>query len=419
MISQTILSKPFATTAGIKFGNYLSKEIDAIKTAGLYKAERIITGKQGPEIVVTSSDEPVLLFCSNNYLGFCDSPELIQTAKDTLDKFGYGMSSVRFICGTQTQHKELEHLLAEFHGTEDAILFSSCFDANAAIFEALLGPEDLVLSDQLNHASIIDGLRLCKAKKKVYKHNDMADLERLLEEFGGQYRHIMIATDSTFSMDGDVADLKTICDLADKFGALTFIDESHSCGVIGATGRGGPEHCGVEGRIDIINSTMGKAMGGASGGYTAATAEIVEMLRQRGRPYLFSNTLAPAIVGASIASFSMLMKDPSPVKQLHANAIQFRDSMTDAGFDLRGDPTHPIAPVMLYDDILAGEMAKRLLSRSLYVTAFSFPVVPKGEARIRVQLSARHTPEMIDRAVTAFTEIKKEMEAEGFTFPKK
>lgn len=387
---------------------HLQKELDSIQQAGTFKNERVITTAQSNSIGVSTTSKPVLNFCANNYLGLANNPELIAAAKATLDSHGFGMSSVRFICGTQDVHKELEARIAKFHGTEDAIVFPSCFDANAGFFEALFGPEDAVISDALNHASIIDGIRLCKSKRFRYAHMDMKDLEaKLIEAKDARFR--VIVTDGVFSMDGHIAPLKEICDLADKYNAYVFIDECHATGFFGKTGRGTAEYCGVEGRIDFINSTLGRALGGATGGYTAASKEVVALLRQRARPYLFSNALAPNVAGASIACFDMLSKSTALRDKLEANTTRFREKMMAAGFDLGGSTDHPIIPIMLGDAKLAGEFAEEMLKRGIYVIGFSFPVVPKGAARIRTQISAAHSTEDIDRAVEAFIEVKKKL----------
>eukprot|EP01029_Cantina_marsupialis_P008703 TRINITY_DN2048_c0_g1_i2.p1 TRINITY_DN2048_c0_g1~~TRINITY_DN2048_c0_g1_i2.p1 ORF type:complete len:433 (+),score=148.98 TRINITY_DN2048_c0_g1_i2:64-1299(+) len=384
----------------------VTDHIEGFKKEGVYKSERIITSHQGAEIMVEGTEEPVLNFCANNYLGLSDNPELRERAKQTLETHGFGLSSVRFICGTQDIHKELEAKISKFHGTEDAILYASCFDANAGIFEALLTKDDCVISDALNHASIIDGIRLCKAKRCRFNHMDMKHLEEILKE-NQDSRLRMIVTDGVFSMDGDVAPMKEICDLADKYNAVVFMDESHSTGFFGATGRGTDEHCGVQGRVDIINSTMGKALGGATGGYTTASKEVVELLRQKSRPYLFSNSLCPSVVGASISVFDRLMKSSELVEKLHENTVRFRTRMEEAGFKVLGDPNHPIAPVYLKDARLAAEMSSEMLKMGIYVIGFSFPVVPREQARIRVQLSAAHSIEQVDRCVDAFIEVGK------------
>ncbi|MEM0999822.1 MAG: glycine C-acetyltransferase [Bacteroidota bacterium] len=386
----------------------LQKELADIREAGLYKEERIIVGPQGAEIRV-STGESVLNFCANNYLGLSSHPEVIQAAKHTIDEHGFGMSSVRFICGTQDIHRELEKKVSEFLHTDDTILYAAAFDANGGVFEPLLTKEDAIISDQLNHASIIDGVRLCKAMRFRYLHNDMADLEKQLQaadEAGA--RHKIIVTDGVFSMDGTIAQLDKICDLADKYNALTMVDECHATGFVGKTGRGTIEHCDVLGRVDIITGTLGKALGGASGGFTAARQEIVDLLRQRSRPYLFSNTLAPAIVGASIAVFDLLSGSTELRDKLEWNTHYFREKMTAAGFDIKPGE-HAIVPIMLYDAPLAQKMADALLDRGIYVIGFFYPVVPKGQARIRVQLSAAHDQEHLDRAIAAFTEVGREL----------
>ena len=388
------------------FKEALQQEIEEIKEAGLYKEERIITTPQGAEIDTTATPD-VLNFCANNYLGLSSHPSLLAASHDTLDSHGFGLSSVRFICGTQDIHKELERKTADFLGMEDCILYAAAFDANGGLFEPLLGPEDAIISDALNHASIIDGIRLCKAQRYRYQHNDMADLEAQLQAASGARRKL-IATDGSFSMDGTIAQLDKICDLADKYGALVMVDECHSTGFIGKTGRGVHEYRDVMGRVDIITGTYGKALGGASGGFTAARREIVEMLRQRSRPYLFSNTLAPAIVGASIRALDMLSASTELRDKLTENTKYFREKMTAAGFDiLPGD--HPIVPVMLYDAPLAQQYAARLLEEGIYVIGFFYPVVPKGKARIRVQLSAGHEREHLDRAIAAFEKVGREL----------
>src|SRR6056297_462029 len=368
----------------------LQAELDQIKKDGLYKEERVITTPQGAVIKTTQGAE-VINFCANNYLGLSSHPRVIEAAKNTIDEYGYGMSSVRFICGTQTIHKELEAKISEFLGTEDTILYAAAFDANGGVFEPLLGKEDAIISDQLNHASIIDGVRLCKAQRFVYKHNDMDDLEEKLKE-AANARTKIIATDGVFSMDGTIAQLDKICDLADKYDALVMSDECHSTGFVGKTGRGVHEYRDVMGRIDIITGTLGKALGGASGGFTAAHKEIVDMLRQRSRPYLFSNTLAPAITGASIEVLDLLSETTELRDRLEDNTTYFREKMTGAGFDIKPG-THPIVPVMLYDAKLAQDFAEKLLSKGIYVIGFYYPVVPKGEAHIRVQQSAVHENE--------------------------
>ena len=385
----------------------LADEIEEIKENGLYKEERVIDTPQGASIHTTQNLE-VLNFCANNYLGLSSHPEVIKAAKETIDSHGFGMSSVRFICGTQDIHKQLERKTAEFVGKEDAILYAAAFDANGGLFEPLLGKEDAIISDELNHASIIDGIRLCKAQRFRYKNNNMADLEEQLKEAQGARRK-MIATDGVFSMDGVIAKLDEICDLAEKYDAMVMVDDCHATGFMGENGRGTHEYRGVMDRVDIITSTYGKALGGASGGFTAARKEIVDILRQRSRPYLFSNTLAPAIVGASIKVLDILSKTSDLRNKLKENTRYFREKMESSGFDLiEGD--HPIVPIMLYDAKLAQKFAARLLEEGIYVTGFFYPVVPKGQSRIRVQLSAAHEKEHIDKAVSAFTKIGRELE---------
>jgi glycine C-acetyltransferase len=388
------------------FLSHIASELEGLKTAGLYKSERVITSTQSGRIEVAGG-EKVLNFCANNYLGLADNAELREAAKAAIDRYGYGMASVRFICGTQEEHKELEATISKFLGMEDTILYSSCFDANAGLFETLLSEEDAIISDALNHASIIDGVRLSKARRYRYANNDMADLEAKLKE-AADARFRLIATDGVFSMDGIVANLKGVCDLAEKYGAMVMVDDSHAVGFVGKHGRGSPEHRGVEGRIDIITGTLGKALGGASGGYTCGKREVVDWLRQRSRPYLFSNTLAPAIAGASIKVFDIIEKGDALRERLYANAARFREKMTKLGFKLAG-ADHPIIPVMLGDAALAQEMAARLLRQGIYVIGFSFPVVPKGQARIRTQMSAAHSAEDVDRAVEAFGTIGREL----------
>ena len=384
------------------------QELDAIREAGTWRTERIITTPQRSSIATTEKPKVVNL-CANNYLGLSDHPALIEAAKASYDRWGFGLSSVRFICGTQEIHKELEGRIARFLGMEDAILYSSCFDANGGLFETLLGPEDAIISDELNHASIIDGVRLCKAKRYRYKNNDMADLRRQLEDARAcGCKKIMIATDGVFSMDGYIANLRAICDLADEFDALTMVDDSHAVGFMGAHGRGTPEFCGVEGRIDILTGTFGKALGGASGGYTAAHREIVELLRQRSRPYLFSNTVAPAICAATLKTLDLLETSTELRDRVHENARYFRSEMEKLGFDLLPGE-HPIVPVMLYDPRVAQEFSRRMLDRGVYVVGFCYPVVPKGRDRIRTQISAGHTREDLDFAVRCFGEVKREM----------
>jgi len=386
----------------------ICQELEAIRQAGTWREERIITTPQRSRIDTTKADG-VVNMCANNYLGLSARPELIEAAKASYDKWGFGLSSVRFICGTQEIHKELEGRIAKFSGMDDAILYSSCFDANGGLFETLLGEEDAVISDELNHASIIDGIRLCKAKRYRYKNNDMADLCRCLEEArAAGCKKLLIATDGVFSMDGYIADLKSICELAEEFDALTMVDDSHSVGFMGDHGRGTAEFCGVMGRVDIVTGTFGKALGGASGGYTAARQPIVDLLRQRSRPYLFSNTLAPAICAASIRTIDLLEESTALRDQVHENARYFRAGMEKLGFDLLPGE-HPIVPVMLYDPKIAHEFARRMLEKGVYVVAFCYPVVPKGKDRIRTQISAGHTREDLDFAIRCFGEVKQEM----------
>ena len=389
-----------------KFIHHLEQEINALKSAGLYKAERIITSLQSGEIEVSTGDK-VLNFCANNYLGLADHPELIRAAKAALDRYGYGMASVRFICGTQEEHKALEEKIADFLGMEDVILYSSCFDANAGLFETLLSEEDAVISDALNHASIIDGVRLSKARRYRYANNDMDDLEAKLQE-AADVRFRLIATDGVFSMDGIIANLQGVCDLAKTYDAMVMVDDSHAVGFVGEHGRGTVEHCGVEGRVDIITGTLGKALGGASGGYTAGSRRIVEWLRQRSRPYLFSNTLAPVIAAASIKAFELIESGGSLRRKLKNNSDQFRAGMSKAGFDLVSGE-HPIIPVMLGDAKVAQQMAGMMLQEGIYVIGFSFPVVPEGQARIRVQMSAAHSQSDIDRVIEAFATVGKKL----------
>jgi glycine C-acetyltransferase len=379
----------------------LQTEVDEIRAAGLWKDERFIESPQAARVAVGGRE--VLNFCANNYLGLANDPRLIRAAQEGLARWGFGMASVRFICGTQSIHKQLEGAIARFVGTEDAILYTSCFDANGGLFETLLGETDVVISDALNHASIIDGIRLCRAQRQRYDHMDMASLERILTATRDA-RTRLIATDGVFSMDGDVAPLGRICDLADRYGALVMVDDSHATGFFGPTGRGTPEHCGVAGRVDIVTSTLGKALGGASGGFTASRREVVTLLRQRSRPYLFSNSLPPALVCAGLACLELLSQTSAHRDRLAANTRWFRRVMAEAGFAIRpGD--HPIVPIMLGDAKLAHQMAADLLERGIYVVGFSYPVVPKGEARIRVQISAAHEPAHIEQAVAAFVQV--------------
>lgn len=384
----------------------LQQELAEIEKAGLYKKERIITSPQGADIKVLGGQE-VINFCANNYLGLSSHPQVIEAAKQAMDAHGYGLSSVRFICGTQDLHKELEKKLSEFLGTEDTILYAAAFDANGGVFEPLFNEQDAIISDELNHASIIDGIRLCKAQRHRYKHDDMADLEEKLKATQ-ELRHRIIVTDGAFSMDGTIAQLDKICDLADQYNALVMIDESHCSGFMGKTGRGTHEHHNVMGRIDIITGTLGKALGGASGGFTAARKEIVDMLRQRSRPYLFSNTLAPSIAGASVAVLDMLSEATTLRDKLETNTLYFRQKMTEAGFDIKPG-VHPIVPVMLYDAKLSQQFAARMLEEGIYVIGFYYPVVPQGKARIRVQISAAHEPAHLDKAIAAFTKVGKEL----------
>ena len=389
-----------------KFQDFLKSEIQSIKDAGLYKTERLIATPQGAEIKLTTG-ETVLNFCANNYLGLSSHPKVIEGAKKGLDARGYGMSSVRFICGTQDIHKELEAKISQFFGTEDTILYAACFDANGGVFEPLFSQEDAIISDELNHASIIDGVRLCKAVRYRYKHANMEDLEEQLKVAQAQ-RFRIIVTDGVFSMDGDIARLKEICDLADKYNALVMVDDSHAAGFIGKTGRGSAEYNGVMDRIDIFTGTLGKALGGAMGGYTTGKKEIIEMLRQRSRPYLFSNSLSPAICGASIAVFDMLMESTELRDRVMENANYFRGKLKEAGFDIKPSES-AIAALMLYDAVLSQQFAAELQKENIYVTGFYYPVVPKGQARIQIQLSAAHTREQLDRAIAAFIKIGKKL----------
>ena len=389
-----------------KLKHYLSEELAQIEANGLMKRERIITTPQGPQVSVSTGEE-VVIMCANNYLGLSSHPEVIQASKDALDSHGFGMSSVRFICGTQDIHKELERKIAEFYGTEDTILYAAAFDANGGLFEPLFNEEDAIISDALNHASIIDGVRLCKAQRYRYNHSDMADLELQLQKAQAQ-RHRIVVTDGVFSMDGDIALMDQICALADKYDALVMTDECHSAGFIGKTGRGVPEHCGVMDRVDIITGTLGKALGGAMGGYTTGKKEIIEMLRQRSRPYLFSNSLAPAIVGASLKVFEILSKNTSLRDQLEQNTLYFKDKIVAAGFDIKpGDS--PIVPIMLYDAALSQTFANELLNEGVYAIGFFYPVVAKGQARIRTQVSAAHSKEDLDKAIAAFVKVGKKL----------
>ncbi|MCG6904407.1 MAG: glycine C-acetyltransferase [Rhodobacter sp.] len=392
--------------AADRFDDDLAGRLDGLRDDGLYKTERVITSPQSGAVELAGRGRAINL-CANNYLGLADHPRVVAAAHDALDRYGYGMASVRFICGTQEEHKALEARISAFLGTQDSILYSSCFDANTGLFETLLGPEDAIISDALNHASIIDGVRLCKAQRLRYANSDMADLERCLQQAGGA-RHRMIATDGIFSMDGYIAKLAEICDLADKYDAMVMVDDSHAVGFVGPTGRGTPEHCGVLDRVDIITGTLGKALGGASGGYTAASAQVVDWLRQRSRPYLFSNTLAPVIAAASLTVFDLLEDGGELRARLWDNAAYFRQRMSALGFELLpGD--HAIIPVMLRDPKLAQDMAARLNERGVFVTAFSFPVVPQGQDRIRTQMSAALTRDMLDTAIAAFGDVGREL----------
>jgi glycine C-acetyltransferase len=383
----------------------LRSQLDDIRARGLYKGERLLQGPQGSAIRV--ADREVINFCANNYLGLANHPAVVEAAHEGLRRYGYGLASVRFICGTQDLHKQLESAIARFLGKDDAILYTSCFDANGGLFETLLGEEDAILTDELNHASIIDGIRLCKATRIRYRHSDMSELERGLQEAASS-RLRLIATDGVFSMDGDMARLPEICDLAERYEAVVMVDDSHATGILGANGRGTPEQLGVLDRVDIITSTLGKALGGAAGGFTCARAEVVEFLRQRSRPYLFSNALPPMITMAALKAIELLAGGRELRDRLHANAKQLRAALENAGFSLKPGQ-HPILPVMLGDAALASKMADKLLERGIYVIGFSYPVVPQGQARIRIQLSAAHTPEQLERAAKAFAEVGKEL----------
>ena len=388
-----------------KIRQYLTSELAAIREAGLFKTERLIGSPQGAAIRVAQGE--VLNFCANNYLGLSGHPELVAAAKRGLDEWGYGLSSVRFICGTQEIHRELERKLAEFLGMDDSILYTSCFDANGGVFETLMKESDAIITDELNHASIIDGIRLSKARRHICRHMDMTDLERHLREAQAA-RFRLVVTDGVFSMDGDIAPLAEICDLAERYDALVMVDDSHATGFIGRTGRGTPEYRGVMGRVDIITSTLGKALGGASGGFTAARQEIVDMLRQRSRPYLFSNTLPPPITASALKAVEMISSATTLRDKLEGNTRHFREGITRAGFEVRAGQ-HPIVPIMLHEAKLAQEMAARLLEEGIYVIGFFFPIVPKGQARIRVQISAAHEPEHLDRAIAAFAKVGREL----------
>ena len=390
------------------FKQHINGQLESIRSAGTFKRERTIESPQRAHIQVADG-RSVLNMCANNYLGLADHPEVIQAAHEALERWGFGMASVRFICGTQGVHKELEARLTEFLKTEDTILYGSCFDANGGLFETLLGAEDAVISDELNHASIIDGVRLCKAQRYRYKNNDMADLEAKLKEArAANARYVLIATDGVFSMDGFIANLGAVCDLAEKYGALTMVDDSHAVGFMGKTGRGTHEHCGVMGRVDVITGTLGKALGGASGGYTSGRKEIIELLRQRSRPYLFSNTLAPAIAGASLKVLELLSKSTSLRDTLESNTAFFRTEMAKLGFQIPAG-THPIAPIMLGDAALAAKFAEAMLEKGVYVIGFSYPVVPQGKARIRTQISAAHSRADLEFAIRAFNDVKTSM----------
>ncbi|VDN93631.1 unnamed protein product [Brugia pahangi] len=405
------LNKSYST-AQQQFIDLLNKELSTIQDAGTYKNERVIVGRQGMKIKIMNYNMPLLNFCANNYLGLSSHPEVIKAGQEAIDTHGAGMSSVRFICGTQDIHRTLERKLAKFHDREDAILYAACFDANGGLFEVLTSKqyndEDAVISDELNHASIIDGIRLCKAKRYRYRHVDLNDLEQILKETQNRRRRI-IATDGVFSMDGDVAPLKEICDLADRFNALVFVDDCHATGFFGPTGRGTEEHLGVQGRIDIINSTLGKALGGTMGGYTTGPKPFIDLLRQRSRPYLFSNSLAPSIVGSSIKVLDLLTNSSGFTNSLKSNISHFRKSLTDAGFNVMGNSDHPICPVFLGDARLASTFADEMLKKGIYVIGFSYPVVPKDKARIRVQISAAHTKQQIDQCISAFKTIGKKL----------
>ena len=384
--------------------SWLDEELQGIRDSGMHKAEKVMTGPQDSRVSTLQGE--VINFCANNYLGLADDPEIIQAVKDGLDRYGFGMASVRFICGTQNIHKDLEQRISDFMGTEDTILYTSCFDANTGLFETLLSAEDAIISDALNHASIIDGVRLCKAQRKVYKHSDMGDLEaRLKETESARFR--MIATDGVFSMQGDLARLPEICDLAGRYDALVMVDDSHSTGFLGANGRGTAEELGTDGRIDVLTSTMGKALGGASGGFTTGRKEIIDLLRQRSRPYLFSNTLAPPIVSGALKALDVLEERPELRERLWENTRYFRGAITAIGLDVIPG-VHPIVPIMLRDELKTVEMARAMNERGIFVVGFTFPVVPRGEARIRVQISAAHTREQLDRALNVFEEVGKE-----------
>uniref|UniRef100_A0A915Q5S0 Aminotransferase class I/classII domain-containing protein n=1 Tax=Setaria digitata TaxID=48799 RepID=A0A915Q5S0_9BILA len=398
----------YYSAARQEFITFLNGELNTIQDAGTYKNERIIIGRQGMEIKIKNHDIPVLNFCANNYLGLSSHPDVIKAGQEALNTHGAGMSSVRFICGTQDLHRTLEQKLAKFHGREDAILYTSCFDANGGLFEVLTNDQDAVISDELNHASIIDGIRLCKAKRYRYKHVDLNDLEKILKETQSSRRRV-IATDGVFSMDGDVAPLEEICDLADRYNALVFVDECHATGFFGPTGRGTEEQLGIQGRIDVINSTLGKALGGTMGGYTTGPKALIDLLRQRSRPYLFSNSLAPSVVGSSIKVLDLLTSSSEFTSSLKSNIMHFRKSLTDAGFKVMGNLDHPICPVFLGDARLASTFADEMLKEGIYVIGFSYPVVPKGKARIRVQISAAHTQQHVEHCINGFKKIGKKL----------
>ncbi|MFH4979260.1 hypothetical protein AB6A40_005969 [Gnathostoma spinigerum] len=410
MLTRNILRsvRSYSSSANTQLRKVLRDELDTIRDAGTYKSERVIIGPQGMEIKVANCDRPLLNFCANNYLGLSSHPEVIAAGQNALKTHGNGMSSVRFICGTQDIHRQLEKKIAEFHEKDDAILYASCFDANGGLFEVLTTNEDAVISDELNHASIIDGVRLCKAKRYRFKHMDLNDLENILKETQSMRRRV-IATDGVFSMDGDVAPLKEICDLAEQYKAIVFVDECHATGFFGPSGRGTEEQLGIKGRVDIINSTLGKALGGAMGGYTTGPQPLIDLLRQRSRPYLFSNSLAPSIVGSSLKVLDLLMSSNKFTQSLKSNIAHFRKELTDAGFKVLGNPDHPICPVFLEDARLAAKFADEMMKEGIYVIGFSYPVVPKGKARIRVQISAAHTREQIDHCIQAFKRIGKEL----------
>jgi glycine C-acetyltransferase len=386
---------------------HLASELDSIRSAGLWKGERVLTTPQSPHVRVANRPEGVLNMCANNYLGLADHPEVVRAAHEALDEWGNGLASVRFICGTQVPHKRLEAALSEFLGTEDTILYSSCWDANGGLFETILGPEDAVISDELNHASIIDGIRLCKAKRFRYRNNDMADLEAKLEE-AGDARFKLVATDGVFSMDGIICDLDRLCDVAERHGALVMVDDSHAVGFLGKRGRGTHEHRGVMGRVDILTGTLGKALGGASGGYTSGPREVIDLLRQRSRPYLFSNSVAPPILGASLKALELCTRSTELRDRLEANTRFFRRAMTERGFNIIPGE-HPIVPVMIGDAALAGRVAEKMLEHGVYVIGFFYPVVPQGKARVRVQVSAAHSTDDLQHAVDAFTAVRSEL----------